>query len=218
MQLQYRRRLSQGLLVNASYTYARRYESSLETIHEPRFYIRDDRSAPHQWKLNWTYDLPFGRGRRFGTDMNPVLNAVHRRVGAVGHEPHAVRAVLGGRRPARRHVARRAAGRVRDPPGDERATGVTTVFMMSQDIIDNTRRAYSVDPNSATGYSALGVPTGRYIAPASNGATAASRSIRATAARRRRSRCADRSSSAGTSAARRSSSCRAASPWTSASS
>jgi hypothetical protein len=40
------------------------------------------------------------------------------------------------------------------------------VFSMPQDIIDNTRRAYSTDPLTATGYSAaLGVPTGRYIRP-----------------------------------------------------
>ena len=45
---------------------------------------------------------------------------------------------------------------------------MTTVYSMAQDIIDNTRRAFSVDPTSATGYSALGVPTGRYIAPASD--------------------------------------------------
>ena len=37
-------------------------------------------------------------------------------------------------------------------------TGVTTCYSMAQDIIDNTRRAFSVDPTSATGYSALGVP------------------------------------------------------------
>ena len=38
---------------------------------------------------------------------------------------------------------------------------------MPQDIIDNTRAAYSTDPTTATGYSAaLGVPTGRYIKPA----------------------------------------------------
>ena len=40
-----------------------------------------------------------------------------------------------------------------------------SVFSMPQDIIDNTRRAYSSDPTTPTGYSALGVPSGRYIRP-----------------------------------------------------
>jgi hypothetical protein len=47
--------------------------------------------------------------------------------------------------------------------------GATTVFSMPQDIIENTRRAYSTDPTTADGYSAaLGAPSGRYLAPASD--------------------------------------------------
>jgi hypothetical protein len=47
-------------------------------------------------------------------------------------------------------------------------TGLATVFMFPQDIIDNTRRAFSVSTTSPTGYSALGVPEGRYFAPANS--------------------------------------------------
>ena len=44
------------------------------------------------------------------------------------------------------------------------------IYMLPQDIIDNTVRAYNVSATSATGYStSLGVPTGRYMAPANNG-------------------------------------------------
>ena len=39
------------------------------------------------------------------------------------------------------------------------------VYMLPQDIIDNTIKAWSVSATSPTGYSALGVPEGRYIAP-----------------------------------------------------
>jgi hypothetical protein len=42
------------------------------------------------------------------------------------------------------------------------------VFNLPQDIIDNTRRAFNTTPNNASGYSDLGVPTGRYIAPANS--------------------------------------------------
>ena len=40
------------------------------------------------------------------------------------------------------------------------------VFMLPQDIIDNTFKAFSVSATSATGYSSNGPPSGRYIAPA----------------------------------------------------
>jgi hypothetical protein len=40
------------------------------------------------------------------------------------------------------------------------------IYMLPQDIIDNTVKAWSVSATSATGYSNLGVPEGRYIAPA----------------------------------------------------
>ena len=46
------------------------------------------------------------------------------------------------------------------------AAGSIVVWSLPQDIIDNTRRAWNTDPTSPTGYSADGVPTGRYIAPA----------------------------------------------------
>ncbi len=44
--------------------------------------------------------------------------------------------------------------------------GVAQIFLLPQDIIDNTVKAFNVSPTSASGYSALGVPTGRYLAPA----------------------------------------------------
>jgi hypothetical protein len=37
--------------------------------------------------------------------------------------------------------------------------------MLPEDVILNTRRAYNTNPTSPTGYSDLGVPEGRYLAP-----------------------------------------------------
>jgi hypothetical protein len=44
------------------------------------------------------------------------------------------------------------------------ATG--NIFMLPQDIIDNTIKAYSTSATTASGYGALGAPSGRYLAPA----------------------------------------------------
>ena len=167
MQLQYRRRLSRGLLVNASYVFSRRTGSSLQTIHQPRFYL-EDAGVPHAWKLNATYALPFGNGHRFGSSWNGITNAVLggwelSGTGRVQIEQYATEGVkLVGM--TKRDL--QDAFKIRIVKSE--TTGVTTVYSMTQDIIDNTRKAFSVDPISATGYSALGVPTGRYIAPASD--------------------------------------------------
>ena len=43
----------------------------------------------------------------------------------------------------------------------------THVYMLPDDIIQNTIKANNTDPTSATGYSSLGAPSGRYFAPVS---------------------------------------------------
>jgi hypothetical protein len=40
------------------------------------------------------------------------------------------------------------------------------LFLLPDDIIQNTVRAFNVSATTANGYSALGAPTGRYLAPA----------------------------------------------------
>jgi hypothetical protein len=47
-------------------------------------------------------------------------------------------------------------------------TGVRTIFTMPDDVILNTRRAFSVSTTSPSGYSDLGAPEGRYFAPANS--------------------------------------------------
>ena len=42
----------------------------------------------------------------------------------------------------------------------------TIIYAWPQDVIDNTIKAWSTSATSATGYGALGAPSGRYFAPA----------------------------------------------------
>src|SRR5690606_38411627 len=123
--------------------------------------------VPHAFRVNWTYEIPVGRGRRFGANWNRAVNAIlgnweFSGTGRVQVQSFALTGVrLVGMTKSQLQDAftiRRAV----DP-----ATGVLNVYSMPDDIILNTRRAYSVSATSATGYGALGVPEGRYIAPAS---------------------------------------------------
>ena len=167
LQIDVRRRLSKGFTIQGNYTYAQRWGSSLEDLHRDRIYLKTD-NLPHAFKFNWLYEIPVGRGKRFGTDMNPILNGIIGNWEFSGTGRVQVRdfGVTGGR----------LVGMTEEELADEffiyevksPTGGVSTFFNLPQDIIDNTRRAFNTDPTSPTGYPAGAEPTGRYIAPASS--------------------------------------------------
>ena len=166
LQLDFRRRFSQGFLVTANYTYADRTGSSLQTLHQDRIYLSST-DVPHAFKTQWSWEIPVGRDRRFGTGMNKVLNAI------VGNWEFSGTGRLQRQQYDMGSV--QLFGMTRDELQKEfkirtvqSSTGAVTVFNFPQEIIDNTRRAFNTDPGSVTGYGGDGPPTGRYIGPASN--------------------------------------------------
>ncbi len=79
LQLELRRRLSRGLLVNGNYTYSHASDPSLASLRMDRMYLQNqgpERDVPHSFKMQWTYEVPVGRGRRFGGNMSRWLDAV----------------------------------------------------------------------------------------------------------------------------------------------
>ncbi|HEY0097975.1 MAG TPA: TonB-dependent receptor, partial [Pyrinomonadaceae bacterium] len=77
LQLQGQKRFSRSFSLTTSYTYSRlkekiTYLNASDTELEERF-STDDR--PHRFTFAGVYELPFGRGRRFGHDMNRIVNA-----------------------------------------------------------------------------------------------------------------------------------------------
>lgn len=164
LQIDLRRRMSKGLQFSANYQYAVGEESEFLGLREgrvPRVRLEVPR---HAFKMSWNWSIPVGRGRRFGTNMNAWFDAV-----LGGWEFHGL-----GRVQSRSvdfgNV--RLVGMTLDNLRDmykvryvTDAAGVTTVWMLPDDVILNTRRAFSVSATSPTGYSALGVPEGRYLAP-----------------------------------------------------
>ena len=129
----------------------------LTALGEAPAIVRAIDSVPHAVKAFWSYDLPLGRGRAAGATMPGWLDAV-----AGGWQLTGTARVQSGRQVAGSGV--RLVGMTLDElqrefrPRVDEATGIVT--MLPNDIILNTRRAFSVDPTSATGYSALGVPEG----------------------------------------------------------
>ena len=162
MQLEVRRRLSQGLLVEANYVLAKETDSSRYSFRTPREGTINN-SALHAFKLNWVYEMPFGRGRHFASNANGLLDRI---IG--GWEFDGSGRVQSGQRLSF---------------GNVRLVGMTDkdlqkayklrfddagkiVYILPQDIIDNTIKAFNVSATSATGYGSQGPPSGRYFAPA----------------------------------------------------
>jgi hypothetical protein len=166
MQIELRRRFSKGLLVNTNYTYAKRTGSSLQSLRLDRIYL-DSTDVPHAFKTQWTYQLPVGRDKRYGSGMGAILNGLvgnweFSGVGRLQKEQFdmgSVKLVGMSKSDLQKAFKIRTA---------RNAEGAVTVFSFPQDIIDNTRRAFNTDPTSATHYGGDGPPTGRYIAPASD--------------------------------------------------
>lgn len=165
LQVELRRRYAQGLQFQTSYVFGHGYLTDWETFRKPQFWVRDSGSPgdlTHQFKLNVVYDLPFGQGRRWAGTANPVVNRI------VGGWQVGV-------------TSRIQSGRLVDF-GNFRLVGMTPkdlegmfnlrfddagrkVWMLPQDVIDNSVLAFSVSPTTASGYSGAS-PTGRYFAPA----------------------------------------------------
>jgi hypothetical protein len=77
LQLTLERRLSKGYTFNVAYTWSR-FEEALTFLNagdpEPTRMI-SDMDAPHRVAISGIWELPFGQGRRFGTNLSPVANA-----------------------------------------------------------------------------------------------------------------------------------------------
>ncbi len=171
LQVELRRRLAQGLLISANYTYGIKHSSLFESVSRERTSIDVSNvlNVPHVFKMNWTYEVPVGRGRRFGSNLNPILNALigdweYSGTGRVQAERYKMNGVVLEGMTVDDLQSLFKIRKVVNP-----TTGLTQVFSFPQEIIDNTWAAFSVDPTTPTGYSvARGVPTGRYIRPAAN--------------------------------------------------
>ena len=162
-----RRRLSKGLLVQTSYTFAHGFNLSTPSLRAGYYKSANPLVITHALKADWVYDLPVGHGRA-------LLGGVNGPVGKVleGWAFQGTARVQSGSPFNINNV--RLIGMTRKELQNslkvrfDDAKGIA--YYLPQDIIDNTIRAFNVSATSADGYSSRGAPTGRYLAP-SNGAS-----------------------------------------------
>lgn len=163
--LEFKRRAATGLSFQSSYVFGHATESRFLSLRIDDPMLRNSGSegdVTHALKVNFVYPVPFGRGQKFASGANALLDRI-----------------IGGWQLAGN--ARVQSGRLLDL-GNVRLVGMDKdelqkmiklridsrrrVFMLPQEIIDETLKAFSVSATSPTGYGNLGPPSGRYIAPA----------------------------------------------------
>jgi len=167
LQIEFRRRLHDGFLIESNYTFANATSTQRVSFREPLQPSRptgNSATVRHAFKTNWVYQLPIGRGRRF---FGSIGSGLDRLVGNWEFD---------------------GSGRVQSGQllsfGNVRLVGFNDkdlqkmykirkddanriVYILPQDVIDNTIKAFSTSATSPTGYSSLGAPSGRYFAPPS---------------------------------------------------
>jgi hypothetical protein len=75
LQIEFRRRLSRGFQINGSYQYAIEGGSAYQGRRYGRV-MNPTANVRHAIKTQWDYSVPVGRGRRFGSDLNPILEGL----------------------------------------------------------------------------------------------------------------------------------------------
>jgi hypothetical protein len=79
MQVSFSKRLSRGVLIDGNYTWAKNIDEGMS--HQDSYNMRADRSLAsidiaHRLVFSYLYELPFGRGRRFGANAPRFFDAL----------------------------------------------------------------------------------------------------------------------------------------------
>jgi hypothetical protein len=177
LQMDLTKRLSHGFLLQGSYVFGNAYTSSRYSLKAPRKKTLQTGAGgdnpggvTHALKANWVYELPFGNGRKWlgsssgwvdrlagGWEIDGILRLQSGRLLDFGN----VRLVGMSEKDLKNSIKIQEYATT-----GLSATAPVNIYMLPQDILENTVRAFSVSATSPTGYGSLGAPTGRYLAPA----------------------------------------------------
>ena len=177
LQLELRRRLSGGLLIQGSYTFSKsqsNFYASSSSVFTNYFDLRHTGlsknigpyDVTHSFKTNFIYEFPFGKGQRFMSDATGWKNYLFGGWGFNG----SVRVQSGN--PVNFGNVQVVGMTVKEFQHlIEVRKGISSVFYLPDDVISNTAKAFAVSYSSTTGQPIYtnGAPTGRYLAPAGAG-------------------------------------------------
>jgi Carboxypeptidase regulatory-like domain len=174
--VEFRRRMSRGLLVQSSYTFGKAlsntYASSSSVFDQPdtlRNLWSRKGVAPfdirHGFKTNFIYELPFGKGKQFFSSAHGVTNALlgdwafNGNVRIQSGNPFTMANVqLVG---MTQKQLERLVNSYRDPDG--------FIYVFPKEIRDNTVKAFNFQLTTAGPAYTTGTPSGRFIAPIGSG-------------------------------------------------
>jgi len=161
MQVEIRRRISKGVMVNANYTFAKSFSSSMLSFRRSRVTDLGD-TLPHAFKGTWLYELPIGSGRLLLSHSHGWLDRI---IGS--WEFHGTTRIqccnlldLGNVR-----LVGMTDEELRNSVGLRFDDANKRIYYIPQDILDQSYKAYSY---TASGFT-YGPPTGRFVAPANSG-------------------------------------------------
>jgi hypothetical protein len=175
LQLELRRRLSKGFSANVNYQYAFEGGSQFDGFGFGRAWtdipVTGNPTVRHALKFQADWMLPIGRGERIGGNMGTFANALAGgwSITGVGRVQTTVMD-LGNVQLVGMSIDELQSA-YKFYRKENSATGIDEISMLPDDIILNTRRAFSTSNATLNGYStSLGAPEGRYIAPANSAA------------------------------------------------
>ena len=182
--VEYRRRLTHGLLVQSNYTFGKalsnEYASSSVVFDQPAtlrdYHLRRDVSPfdiTQAFKTNFIYELPFGRGKQFFGSTKGIVNGFlgdwvfNGNIRIQSGSPFSFGNVqLVG---MTKKDLQKAIGVYRGQANSDNSAASGQVYFLPLDIRLNTFRANNVTFTSAGAVYTQGAPTGRFIAPAGFG-------------------------------------------------
>lgn len=178
--LEFRRRLSKGLLVQSNYTFGKalsnEFASSALVFDQPAslrdYHLRKGPSPfdlTQGFKTNFIYELPFGRGKQFLGSSKGIVNGLlgdwtfNGNIRIQSGSPFSLGNVQLVGMTAKE--LQKAIGIYRDQPNSDNSPFTKEVYFLPLDIRLNTFRANNTSFTSAGAVYTQGAPTGRFIAP-----------------------------------------------------
>jgi len=174
-QVELRRRLSKGFSANMNYQLAYARGSGFEGFSFGRtMYPQTENALRHSIKLQADYQIPIGRGQSIGGGMSRLADAFAGgwSITVVGKAQRLTMDLGNVRLVGMTLKELQDMYKYYFKASTTTTSGLKEIWMLPDDVILNTRRAFSASTTTADGYASatggLGVPTGRYIAPANS--------------------------------------------------